>query len=307
MATWRHGRDTRIRVVECSSQACFSGYRCRLHLFARLTETVDFSAENAFGIKGYSATTYGDSFADVYDEWYANLDDADFVQCLVRALPPTPVRVLELGVGTGRLVQQFLDLRDGIADTFVGVDSSQAMLDVAIQRNFPSTVTLSVADFSQSLPDGPFDVVFVGYNTLFNLPNEEAMRSCMALVAERLCDNGIFAFDVVHPIGDGTTDHTRVRSMTSDEVVLSVSRHDSGAQRIMGQFIHFKHNGTTHLRPYSVRYFSPEQLDAMAFDAGLRLESRTSDGNGTTFTDDSPRHISKYTKISDSPSILKAQ
>lgn len=268
---------------------------------------MEFSATNAFGIEGYSAATYGDSFADVYDDWYADLDDADFVRSIVRELPAAPVRVLELGVGTGRLVQQFLDLRAGISDIVVGVDSSQAMLDVAAQRHFPSRVSLSVADFSHSLSHGTFDVVFVGYNTLFNLPNEEAMRTCMALVAERLSGTGFFYFDVVHPFGDDTTDHTRVRHMTTEEVVLSVSSHNSTAQRITGQFIQFTHGGSVRLRPYSVRYFSPEQLDAMALDAGLHLVSRTSDGNGTTFTDDSPRHISKYTKISDSPSILKAQ
>ena len=269
--------------------------------------TVEISATNAFGIEGYSAATYGDSFADVYDDWYADLDDADFVHHIVRELPSTPVRVLELGVGTGRLVQQFLDLRSGITDTIVGVDSSQAMLDVAAQRHFPSRVSLSVADFSHSLPHGTFDVVFVGYNTLFNLPNEEAMRTCMALVAERLSGTGFFYFDVVHPFGDDTTDHTRVRHMTTEEVVLSVSSHNSAAQRITGQFIQFTQGGSVRLRPYSVRYFSPEQLDAMARDADLHLVSRTSDGNGTTFTDDSSRHISKYTKITDSPSILKAQ
>lgn len=267
---------------------------------------VESNADNVFGIKGYTASTYGDSFADVYDDWYADLDDGDFVVSIVRDLPDTPVRVLELGVGTGRLVHQLLALRPGMNDTIVGVDSSQAMLNMAARQDFPPTVTLSLADFSASLPDGPFDVIFVGYNTLFNLPHEEALRGCMQLVNERLSHNGHFYFDVVRPIGTDNAEHRRIRHMNADEVVISVSQHHHETQRITGRFIQFVRGGDVRIRPYSVRYFSPEQLDAMAHDAGLRLVSRTEDGDGTMFTADSPRHISKYAQSSESPSILKA-
>lgn len=267
---------------------------------------MEISDQNAYGIKGYTAATYGDSFADVYDDWYSDLDDHDFVARIVRDLPPHPVNILELGVGTGRLVQQLIDLRSDMHDTIVGVDSSQAMLDKADARHFPESVHLSVADFAHSLPNGTFDVIFIGYNTLFNLPDESAVRSCMQLVVERLHDNGSFYFDVVRPIGNDNLVHRRIRTSSADELVLSVSQHHPESQRITGQFIHFIRSRGVSIRPYSVRYFSPDQLDAMATDCGLRLVVRTEDGDGTLFTADSPRHISKYTKSSISPSILKA-
>lgn len=267
---------------------------------------MEFSDRNAYGIKGYTAATYGDSFADVYDDWYSDLDDHDFVASIVRDLPPQPVRILELGVGTGRLVQQLIDLRLGITDSIVGVDSSQAMLDKASQRNFSQSVSLGVADFAQSLPSGTFDVIFIGYNTLFNLPDEFAVRACMQLVAERLSESGHFYFDVVRPVGNNTEVHRRIRTASADELVLSVSQHHPTAQRITGQFIQFVRSNGVRIRPYSVKYFSPDQLDEMAHDCGLRLVARTEDGDGTLFTVDSPRHISKYAKSSISPSILKA-
>ncbi len=267
---------------------------------------MEFSDRNAYGIKGYTAATYGDSFADVYDDWYSDLDDHDFVASIVRGLPPQPVRILELGVGTGRLVQQLIELRSGITDDIVGVDSSQAMLDKVSQRNFSEYVNLSVADFAQSLPNGTFEVIFVGYNTLFNLPDEFAVRACMQLVAERLSESGHFYFDVVRPVGSNTEVHRRIRTASADELVLSVSQHHPTAQRITGQFIHFMRSNGVRIRPYSVKYFSPDQLDEMAHDCGLRLVARTEDGDGTLFTVDSPRHISKYAKSSISPSILKA-
>ena len=255
---------------------------------------MDVSATNPFGIEGYSASTYGDSFADVYDEWYADLDDADFVEGIVAALPQTPVRILELGVGTGRLIEQLLARRPDKADTIIGVDSSAPMLEAAAARSFPPNVSLQQCDFSASLPDGRFDLIFVGYNTLFNLPDKDAMLACFRLVASRLAPHGVFAIDVVSPLADQPGDHVAVRTMATDEVVLTISSHDASSQRIIGQFVQFTDGATARLRPWSVRYFTPSQLDALAKEAGLTLVTRHEDGIGSAYTADSFRHVSRY-------------
>jgi trans-aconitate methyltransferase len=257
---------------------------------------MDVSATNPFGIEGYSASTYGDSFADVYDEWYADLDDADFVTGIVAVLPSTPVQILELGVGTGRLIEQLVAQRSPISDSIIGVDSSVSMLDVAATRTFTPNVTLQQCDFSTSLPDGRFDLIFVGYNTLFNLPDERAMLACFRLVASRLAPHGIFAIDVVSPLADQPGDHVAVRTMATSEVVLAISSHDIASQRITGQFVQFTDGGTARLRPWSVRYFTPTQLDALAAEAGLVLVTRHEDGIGTAYTADSFRHVSRYSR-----------
>src|SRR5690606_38821442 len=63
-------------------------------------------------VDGYDASTYGDRFADVYDDWYAEISDVDATVERVAALagelapPARGVRrpaVLELGPGSGRL------------------------------------------------------------------------------------------------------------------------------------------------------------------------------------------------------------
>jgi 16S rRNA A1518/A1519 N6-dimethyltransferase RsmA/KsgA/DIM1 with predicted DNA glycosylase/AP lyase activity len=50
----------------------------------------------------FSNSDYGDVFADVYDAWYHDLDDVDAVVSFVSSFAKSN-RVLELGVGTGRL------------------------------------------------------------------------------------------------------------------------------------------------------------------------------------------------------------
>ena len=250
--------------------------------------------ENPYGVDGYDATTYGDSFAEVYDQWYEGLDDADFLEFIVGSLSDEPVRVLELGVGTGRLVTQWMSLRPTSGDTIVGVDSSAAMLQIAKEKNFPTSVSFVQGDFSEQLPTGPFDVVFIGYNTLFNLPDESALQNCIQNVSSVLSSSGSLYIDAVIP--RSTDDSTRefMQTMATGEEVLATSHHDPQSQRITGTFTHLGPEHSTHVRSWAVRYFTPPQLDAIAEQSGLTLFSRYADGRQTAFTSDSYRHVSRY-------------
>ena len=252
-----------------------------------------------FGMPGYTAHTYGDAFADVYDDWYADLADDDFVQTVIDRLPAAPARILDLGTGTGRLLERVSAARSN--DELIGIDSSEAMLAIARRRPSLAAARLECADFSVALPDGPFDVVMAGYNTLFNLPDDAALASCLRLVAGTLSAAGALVVDCVMPPRDGGGDHVGIRSITADEVVLSVSRHDPATGRIVGQFVHIGATSAgaptgssgVRLRPWSVRYVAPERLDEIAAAQGLQIESRRGDGeNGAPAT----RHVSVYSR-----------
>ena len=62
--------------------------------------------------------------------------------------------------------------------------------------------------------------------------------------------------------------------MAADRVVLSVTVHDAGRQTADGQFVELSESGGVRLRPWSIRYHTPAELDAMAVDAGFELEHR---------------------------------
>jgi SAM-dependent methyltransferase len=247
-------------------------------------------------VEGYTRSSYGDAFADVYDEWYTGISDAAVTADVVAELARSSARgrrprILELAVGTGRLA---LPLADRQLDVH-GIDASAAMLDRLHAGDPDGRITAVLGDMVDDLPLGPFDVVLVAYNSLFNLEDADRQAACFAAVADRLAPGGSFvveAFVPEEPPRDGTV--VAVRSMTVNEVVLSISQHDPAAQRAAGHLVQFTDGERVRLRPWAVRYAPPTELDAMAATAGLVLVARWEDFERHPFGDDSPRHVSVY-------------
>jgi tRNA (cmo5U34)-methyltransferase len=69
----------------------------------------------------------------------------------------TVARVLDLGTGTGETLGAVLEVHPGAVA--VGVDKNDAMLDAARQRLAGAPVGLLVAELTDPLPAGPFDLV----------------------------------------------------------------------------------------------------------------------------------------------------
>lgn len=247
-------------------------------------------------MEGYRSDSYGEAFADVYDEWYRGIGD---VQSLVRLITEetatvrndSPARVLELGVGTGRLAVPLADAGFDVT----GVDSSTAMLERLRQADPQRRVTIVHGDMVHGVPEGPFDVVLVAYNTIFNLLTADRQRQLFVEVASRLAGDGclvIEAFVPDDPPRSGSD--VSVRSLTTERVVLSVTVSDPVSQRAEGQFIELSESGGVRLRPWSILYATPSQLDAMAADAGLALCARHADTNRAPFDTDAHQHVSIY-------------
>jgi SAM-dependent methyltransferase len=249
-------------------------------------------------VEGYTASSYGDGLADVYDEWYAEVSD---VATTVRALAELAGdgTVLELGVGTGRIA---LPLALATGRTVHGVDASTAMLARLRDKDDGHLVTIHHGDMvdvlrhTSTLP--PLHLVFIAYNTLFNLVEPGAQAALFDAVAERLVVGGRFVVEAFVPGGTGRDgDHVGVRSIGVDHVVLSISVHDAQRQTAHGHFVELSEAGGVRLRPWSIRYATLAQLDAMAVAAGFVLERRAAGFEALLASDDAPigeRHVSVY-------------
>ena len=247
---------------------------------------------------GYGPSTYGDRFADVYDDWYGDVSDADATVERVAALATGSGthRVLELGGGSGRLA---LSLAAAGIPTWT-VDASLAMLRRLRGKQGGEAVHVVVGDMA-ALPLSPwarFGVVLCAFNTLFNLTTVEAQRRCLADAAARLVPGRgrlvIESFIApAHEESDVAVSAVEPRHIGLDEVVLTVSRLDPTNHTITGQHVQITEAGIR-LRPWMLRYLSPEELDGMAAEAGLRLVDRHGGWRAEPFTAESATHVSTY-------------
>ena len=242
-------------------------------------------------MRGYDDASYGDGFADVYDDWYDGLTDVATTVATLASLARGG-RVLELGVGTGRvaipLAATGLEVH--------GVDSSTAMLERLAAKSGSDAVHVSLGDMASDLPDGPFTLAFVAYNTFWNLLTEERQRGCFAEVARRLTDDGVFVIEafIPDPTVHDPPSQVSVRSIAVDRVVLSVTIGTVNEQRAAGHFIDITEADGVRLRPWSIRWVTVEQLDEMAEAAGLALAERWEAFDRSLFGPASTRHVSVY-------------
>jgi len=176
-----------------------------------------------------------------------------------------------------------------------GVDSSPAMLARLAENDPDGRVHATLGDMVDGLPDGPFALVFAAYNTFFNLLSAHRQQACFDAVAARLRPGGAFVIEAFVPeVAPPPSSSVTVRSVQVDRVVLSVSTTDLDRQLAEGQYIDITETGGVTLRPWCIRWATPDQLDAMASAAGLRLVERFDGFGGGDVTAESARHVSVY-------------
>jgi SAM-dependent methyltransferase len=246
-------------------------------------------------MEGYRPESYGDRIADVYDEMFAGVSDVPATVAFLDGLVgQRRGRILELAVGTGRLAIPLAALGHDVT----GIDISAAMLDRLRAADVDRRVTIVRGDMVDDLPAGPFDLVFIAFNSLFMVADADRQRQCFAAVAKVLGPGGAFvveAFVPWDPPHGGS--NIEVRSMTADRVVLVADLTDPAEQTVRGQFVELIDGEPVRLRPFLLRYSSPAELDRWAEACGLRLAERHEDVAGSPFTDDSPFHLSVFRQV----------
>ncbi|MGH8898620.1 MAG: class I SAM-dependent DNA methyltransferase [Egibacteraceae bacterium] len=242
--------------------------------------------------RGWGAAEYGDQWAAVYDRIpmrsQAETDEA--VEALARLAGGG--RVLELGIGTGRLA---LPLAARGLDVH-GIDASEAMVAQLRAKPGGDAVPVVIGDFADACADGPFDLVVLAFNTLFNLPTQGAQCRCFANAARHLTEGGAFVIEAFVPDMRRFDGDQAVRALDVEDlhVVLQVSRHDPVTQQILGARVVIDDGAGVRVLPLKIRYAWPSEIDLMARLAGLDLAERWGGWSGEPFTRDSKSHVSVY-------------
>lgn len=243
-------------------------------------------------MEDYHPGTYGEAFADVYDDWYSDVTDTAACVAAVAGLAGGGP-VLEMGAGTGRLA---LPLAAAGVDVSA-LDASRAMLAALAAKPGAERVRSVLGDMVHPplRPGAGFAVVLCAFNSLFNLPDVSDQRLCLQAAASLLAPAGRLIIETSLPgaghepagviageTGDYQVDGVDVRAIEADRVVLSAWQHDPVTQNIRGQMVDISAGGIR-LRPWQLHYRTTAQLDAAARDAGLELLERWADWGGGTF------------------------
>jgi SAM-dependent methyltransferase len=241
-------------------------------------------------VSDYDAASYGDKIADVYDEWYAQLDTSGAVDFLAELAGPGPA--LELGIGTGRLA---LPLSERGLEVH-GIDASEPM--VAKLRGKPGgdRIPITMGDFTDLELEGRFSLIVVAFSTLFSLRSQEEQVRCFRNVALHLNDDGLFVIEAFVPDVARFDRQQRVgasRVRSDEEIMLEVSQHDPVEQRVDSHHVVVSEAGIK-MYPVKIRYAYPAELDLMAQLAGLRLRERWGSWRREPLTASSIWHVSVY-------------
>lgn len=241
----------------------------------------------------YGPATYGERIAGIYDRYvepFVGEKTSPTVEFLAE-LAGAGRRVLELGVGTGRialrLAERGLDVQ--------GIDASQSMVDRLHAKPGGAAIPVRIGDFASIDVEGRFDVIYVVFNTFFALLEQEEQIRCFDSVAAHLADDGAFVIEAFVP-DPSMYDRGQRMSATRvepDRVELSASRLDLATQRVASQHILIGSEGIV-LLPVQLRYAWPSELDLMARLGGMRLRERFGGWLREPFTSTSPSHVSVY-------------
>src|SRR5688572_7785022 len=111
-------------------------------------------------MEDYGPSTYGDAIAERYDDLYQEMFDVEATVTFLAGYARGG-RALELGVGTGRIA---LPLAERGVEVH-GVDASEAMVAKMRKKPGGDQVIVSMGDFADPPVEGPFDIVYIPFNT----------------------------------------------------------------------------------------------------------------------------------------------
>jgi len=232
--------------------------------------------------------SFGEESAEIYDDTPRG-DEAAAVEFLHALAGTGPV--LELAIGTGRIALP-LAARGVRVD---GIDISPAMVARLRAKPGGDAITVTTGDFAAVPVDGSFPLIYVVFNTLFNLLTQDDQVRCFENVAAHLTDPGVFVVETAVPTAwlRGSDQYVDAEAVGVDEVRLDVGRFDPVSQRLEESHVHLSREGVR-LFPIVTRYAWPSELDLMARIAGLRLKERWGGWGRERFTGTSSLHVSVY-------------
>jgi SAM-dependent methyltransferase len=236
---------------------------------------------------------FGEHVADTYDEHSAGMFDPAVVGPAADALAELAGdgRALEFAIGTGRIALPLAERGVPVA----GIDSSEAMLARLREKPGAERIEAAAGDMATTRVDGEFSLVYLVFNTIFNLTTQDRQVACFENAAAHLRGGGRFVVEARVPELQRLPLGQTVLPWRADPGAISYYVYDVVTQRLSGRHYYIE-DERIRPSPIEMRYAWPAELDLMARLAGMRLEHRWAGWAGEPFTALSPSHVSVYVK-----------
>ena len=236
---------------------------------------------------------FGERVASVYDESVAEMFEPEAVSPVVELLAELARdgAALELGIGTGRIALPLAARGVRVQ----GIDDSEAMVARLRAKPGGESIEVAIGDFSATRVPGEFSLVYLVFNTIFNLVTQDAQVACFENAAAHLQSGGRFVIETGVPELQKLPLGQTIIPFRADPAGLSFDVYDVVTQRCSSQHYVFSGSGVE-TYPVEFRYAWPAELDLMARLAGLTLENRWAGWQREPFTSVSLSHVSVYEK-----------
>lgn len=242
-----------------------------------------------------SGDLWNDEMAGVYDEEEAAMFAPEVVEPAVDYLARLAGSgaALEFAIGTGRIGIPLM--RRGVAVT--GIELSPSMARRLREKVSEGDLPLVVGDMATLRVPGEFGLVFLVWNSISNLRTQREQVECFRNAARHLTPGGRFVIELfVPPIRRFPPGQVAVPFDVSD-THSGFDTFDLVTQECDSHHYTRQQDGTIRYRVGHFRYLWPSECDLMAQLAGMELESRVNDWDGSPFTSDSEKHVSVWRNV----------
>lgn len=235
------------------------------------------------------AASFGPDVAAHYDDDKRG-DEEDAAAFLAEYAKGGPA--LEFAIGTGRIALP-LAAKGVQVD---GIELSPHMIGQLRTKPEGQKINVIIGDMSSATTGRKYSLVYLVFNTIFNLLTADDQVRCFENAARHLTPEGYFVVEAALPhawISPDKSDYVHTEYVRKDAVGLDLARYNPVTQLLEENHVQLTPQGIT-MSPIVCRLITPGEMDLMARIAGMRLVQRFSNWQRTPFDMNSKAHVSVY-------------
>jgi len=232
-------------------------------------------------------SSYGPDVAQHYDD---DLRGDEEASAAFLARYATDGAALEFAIGTGRVALPLA----GHGVHVDGIELSPHMVARLRDKAGGDGLDVVVGDMASETTGKTYPLVYLVFNTLYNILTQEGQVECFRNAARHLNANGVFVVEAAPPWAWIRGDQfVNVERVTAASVTFDVNQYDHVTQVLDENHVTLGAGGIS-MGPISCRLIWPSEMDLMAQLAGLQLVERSGGWDGEPFSASSPFHVSVY-------------